>query len=101
MDEDIAFIPSTLLTYWLSAPMTMDANLKIAYQDKFWIGGSLRNNDSFSALAGFNIGSLVNISYSYDVTTSALRSVSNGTHEIVLGILLNNRYDVKCSTRQF
>lgn len=101
VDEDIAFIPSTLLTYWLSAPTTLDANLKIAYQDKFWIGGSLRNNDSFSALAGFSIASLVNISYSYDVTTSALRSVNNGTHEIVLGILLNNRYDVKCSTRQF
>lgn len=101
VDEDIAFIPSTLLTYWLSAPTTIDANLKIAYQDKFWIGGSLRNNDSFSALAGFNVASLINISYSYDVTTSALRSVNNGTHEIVLGILLNNRYDVKCATRQF
>lgn len=101
VDEDIAFIPSTLLTYWLSAPTTIDANLKIAYQDKFWIGGSLRNNDSFSALAGFNVASLINISYSYDVTTSQLRSVNNGTHEIVLGILLNNRYDVKCSTRQF
>lgn len=101
VDEDIAFIPSALLTYWLSAPTAIDANLKIAYQDKFWIGGSLRNNDSFSALAGFNIASLINICYSYDVTTSALRSVNNGTHEIVLGILLNNRYDVKCATRQF
>lgn len=101
VDEDIAFIPSALLTYWLSAPTTLDANLKIAYQDKFWIGGSLRNNDSFSALAGFNIASLINISYSYDATTSALRSVNSGSHEIVLGILLNNRYDVKCSTRQF
>jgi type IX secretion system PorP/SprF family membrane protein len=101
VDEDIAFIPSALLSYWLSAPPTLDANLKIAYQDKFWIGGSFRNNDSFSALAGFNVASLINLSYSYDVTTSALRSVSNGTHEIVLGILLNNRYNVKCSTRQF
>ncbi|TKC04265.1 PorP/SprF family type IX secretion system membrane protein [Pedobacter frigoris] len=101
VDEDIAFIPSGLLSYWLSAPPTLDANLKIAYQDKFWIGGSFRNNDSFSALAGFNVASLINLSYSYDVTTSALRSVNNGTHEIVLGILLNNRYNVKCSTRQF
>lgn len=101
VDEDIAFIPSALLSYWLNAPAALDANLKIAYQDKFWIGGSLRNSDSFSALAGFNIASLVNISYSYDVTTSALRSVNSGSHEIVLGILLNNRYDVKCSTRQF
>lgn len=101
VDEDIAFIPSALLSYWISAPPTLDANLKIAYQDKFWIGGSFRNNDSFSALAGFNVASLINISYSYDITTSALKSVNNGTHEIVLGILLNNRYNVKCATRQF
>lgn len=101
VDEEIAAIPSVLISYWQNAPTTFDANLKIAYQDKFWIGGSLRNNDSFSALAGFNIASLININYSYDVTTSALKSVNNGTHEIVLGILLNNRYDVKCATRQF
>lgn len=101
VDEDVAVIPSVLLTYWLNSPAAIDANMKVAYQDKFWIGGSYRNNDSFSLLAGFNMGSLINLSYSYDVTTSALRSVNNGTHEIVLGFLLNNRYQVKCSTRQF
>jgi hypothetical protein len=40
---------------------------------------------------GINISSLINISYSYDYTTSALRTVSNGTHEIVLGLMLNNK----------
>nr|WP_199078160.1 type IX secretion system membrane protein PorP/SprF [Pedobacter sp. ASV19] len=101
VDEDIAAIPSVLLTYWLNAPSAIDGNLKLAYQDKFWIGGSYRNNDSFSFLAGVNFASLINLSYSYDVSTSALRSVNNGTHEIVIGLLLNNRYQVKCSTRQF
>ncbi len=101
LDEDIAAIPSILVSYWLNSPAAIDANMKLAYQDKFWIGGSFRNNDSYSILAGFNMASLINLSYSYDVTSSALRSVNNGTHEIVLGILLNNRYDVKCSTRQF
>ena len=99
--EDVAVIPSTLITYASNAPTSIDGNMKFTYQDKFWLGGSYRNNDSFSLLAGFNMASLINISYSYDVTTSALRNVNNGTHEIVLGILLNNRYDVKCATRQF
>lgn len=101
VDEDIAAIPSVLLTYWINAPSAIDGNLKLAYQDKFWIGGSYRNNDAFSFLVGVNIASLINLSYSYDVTTTALRSVNNGTHEIVIGLLLNNRYQVKCSTRQF
>lgn len=101
LDEDIAMIPSFLASYHLNSPTAIDANLKLAYQDKFWVGTSYRNNDSFSLLAGFNVASLVNLSYSYDVNTSALRSVNHGTHEIVLGFLLNNKYDVKCSTRQF
>ncbi|WP_324371244.1 type IX secretion system membrane protein PorP/SprF [Pedobacter sp.] len=50
--------------------MARQDHLKIAYQDKFWIGGSLRNNDSFSALAGFNVASLINISYSYYESSS-------------------------------
>lgn len=94
-------IPSALVSYWANSPLAIDANLKLAYQDKFWIGGSFRNNDSYSVLAGLNIASLVNVSYSYDVNISALRAVNNNTHEIVLGILLNNRYQVRCSTRQF
>lgn len=101
LDEDIAMIPSALITYWTNAPVAFDGNLKLAYQDRFWIGGSFRNNDSYSILAGVNIASLVNLSYSYDLSSSALRAVNNGTHEIVLGILLNNRYQVRCSTRQF
>ncbi|RZL50787.1 MAG: type IX secretion system membrane protein PorP/SprF [Pedobacter sp.] len=101
LDEDIAMIPSFLASYRPNSPAAIDANLKLAYQDKFWLGTSYRNNDSFSILAGFGVASFVNLSYSYDVNTSALRSVNNGTHEIVLGFLLNNKYEVKCSTRQF
>lgn len=101
LDEDIAMIPSVLASYHPNSPAAVDANLKLAYQDKFWLGTSYRNNDSFSMLAGFNVASFVNLSYSYDINTSALRSVNNGTHEIVLGFLLNNKYEVKCSTRQF
>jgi type IX secretion system PorP/SprF family membrane protein len=101
LEEDIAMIPSMLVSYWNNAPAAIDVNLKFAYQDKFWLAGSFRNSDAFSLLAGFNLGSLVNLSYSYDINTSALNRVNKGTHEIGLGFLLNNTYDVKCSTRQF
>jgi len=82
-------------------PVTYDINAKISFRDVFWLGGSYRHNDSFGILAGFNISSLINVGYSYDITTSALNTVSNGTHEIVLGILLNNRNKVTCPQHQF
>lgn len=99
--DDIAVIPSVMFKYVKPAPTSIDANVKMAFRDKFWLGGSYRKNDSFSALAGFNVSYLFSLSYSYDFTTSDLRTVSNGTHEFVLGILLNNRYKVTCPQRSF
>jgi len=101
IDDNFAIIPSVMLKYSSPSPLSFDINGKIAYQDKFWIGAGYRYKDAVSGMAGFNISSLITLSYSYDATTSALQSVSNGTHEIILGILLNNRYHVTCPQRQF
>lgn len=101
VSDDIAAIPSVMFKYVNPAPTSLDMNLKFAFRDKFWIGGSYRKNDSFSALAGFNVSSLFSLSYSYDFTTSDLRTVSSGSHEIVLGLLLNNRYKVTCPQKTF
>ena len=101
LGDDIAAIPSTMVKYVSPTPLSIDLNMKVAFRDKFWIGGGYRKDDSFAALAGFNVGSFLNLSYSYDFTTSNLRTVSNGTHEIVLGLFLNNRYKVTCPQRNW
>lgn len=96
LSDDIAAFPSVLVNYMGKNATTTDANLKLAFKDKFWLGGGYRRGDSFSATAGFTLGYLLNVGYSYDFTTSRLSTVSNGSHELVLGILLNNRYRVTC-----
>jgi type IX secretion system PorP/SprF family membrane protein len=99
--DDITFLPSVLIKQIQPVPLTYDLNLKASFRDKFWIGGSYRHNDSFAALAGFNLSSFINVGYSYDATTTALNTVSRGTHEIVIGIMLNNRYKVTCPQHGF
>ncbi|MCX2574994.1 PorP/SprF family type IX secretion system membrane protein [Pedobacter sandarakinus] len=94
IDDEIAAIPSVMVKYVEPSPVSVDLNMKVAFKDKVWLGGSYRKDDSFSAMAGFNIGKVVNLTYSYDFTTSTLNQVSNGSHEIVLGLLLNNIYKV-------
>lgn len=101
VSDDLFLLPSVLLKLIPPVPTTYDVNLKIAFQNIFWIGGSYRKDDSFGALAGINVNSTFNIGYSYDITNSALRTVSNGTHEIVLGLLLNNRSEVRCPQHSF
>ncbi len=91
LSDDITLMPSTLVKILNPEPLAFDVNMKLAFRDRFWIGASYRNQDSVAGLLGLNISSLINISYAYDYTTSALRTVSNGTHELVIGIMLNNK----------
>lgn len=101
LGDDFAAIPSTLVKFVSPVPVSVDVNLKLAYKDRFWLGGSYRKDDAFAAMAGFNVGSFMNIGYSYDLTTSGLNTVSNGSHEIVLGVFLNNRYKVSCPQKSW
>jgi hypothetical protein len=49
-------------------------------------------------MMGVNISQTFNISYSYDVNNASylLGPMQRGTHEIVLGFLLNNGYGDMC-----
>jgi len=101
LSDDLTLLPSFLIKEINPVPVTYDVNMKVSFRDIFWVGGSYRHNDSFGILAGFNLSSLINVGYSYDITTSALNTVSNGTHEIVLSLLLNNKYKVTCPQHTF
>ena len=96
LSDDISFLPSITLKYVNPVPLSIDINAKLQYQDILWIGGSVRPKDGFAAMLGFNLSSTINIGYSYDFTTSRLNTVSNGTHEILVGFLLGNKYGDWC-----
>lgn len=101
LDDEITATPSVMVKKVSPTPATVDANLKVAFRDRVWVGGSYRRNDSFSALAGINVNKMFNLTYSYDFITSDLSRVSNGTHEIVLGIQLNNVYEVMSKAKMW
>ena len=96
LSDDITIVPSIMVKSVNPVPLSLDINTKISFRDKIWIGGAYRKDDSFSGMVGFNVGSLFNLGYAYDFTTSALNTVSRGSHEVVLGLLLNNKYQVTC-----
>lgn len=96
LTDDITFLPSGLVKYISSTPVSFDLNAKFQYRDFLWIGGSYRYQDSFAAMVGLNISNAINVGYAYDITTSRLNTVTNGSHEIVIGFLLGNRYGDWC-----
>lgn len=99
LTDDINAIPSTMLKYVRGSSKNdfqFETNVKLQYQDRLWVGGSYRYQDGYAAMAGINVSNTFNIGYSYDFTTTRLNTVSRGTHEIVLGFLLGNKYSEAC-----
>jgi type IX secretion system PorP/SprF family membrane protein len=99
--DDLSFTPSILVKRVSAAPVSADLNMKLSFAERVWLGGSYRKNDSFSAYAGININNFMNLTYSYDLTVSDLRSYTSGSHELVLGFQLNNIYHVLSNQRMW
>lgn len=91
---DLSMMPSLMVRYISNLPLGIDVNLKTQFQDKFWLGASYRNQDGFAAMFGINFAQKLHLSYSYDLNKGQylLSTMNRGTHEIVVGFLLNNRH---------
>lgn len=96
LNDDVSMLPSVMVRLVTAAPLSFDVNAKFLYRDRIWLGGSYRINDGFAAMMGVNINATVNIGYAYDYTTSSLNTVSRGTHEILIGFVLGNRFGDLC-----
>jgi type IX secretion system PorP/SprF family membrane protein len=96
--EDINALPSVMAKFVPGSPANpqIDINLKLQYRDLLWVGGSYRRNDGYAAMLGLNIGNTFNIGYAYDFTQTPVATASKGTHEMIIGFLINNRYGDTC-----
>ena len=94
--DDFNFIPSVMLKYINPLPAQFDINAKLQYLDLAWLGLSYRTGEGLAAMLGVNVSNTLNIGYSYDYTTSQLNTISRGTHEILVGFLIGNKYGDWC-----
>jgi len=83
--------PSFQLKGVKAAPMQADINLRGIYNNLVWLGASYRTSDAVSILAGVIIKDMIEIGYSYDITTSNLNTVSNGAHEVLVAYRLKRK----------
>lgn len=87
INNDFSVTPSVMLKAVSPLPKSFDLNLKFAYRDTFWIGGGYRKNDAFFGNVGFNVAKMVGVGYAFDYTTSELKTISSGSHELSLRVL--------------
>ncbi len=82
------FVKSDLIEHQIE----LSALLK--YNDNIFGGASFRGYnsntvDAVAIIAGFKLNPKMTVAYAYDLTLSALKSVSNGSHEIMVNYNLN------------
>ncbi|MCB0636054.1 MAG: type IX secretion system membrane protein PorP/SprF, partial [Lewinella sp.] len=86
--DDFQLQPSVLLKLGEGGSPQYEGSLRGIFVQRFWVGGSYRWQESAVALAGVQLNPRVELTYAYDFTTSGLRQVSHGSHEVGLTIRL-------------
>lgn len=82
--SNLKFKPTFLVKYTNGAPVSVDLTGNVLLYDKLWLGLSYRLNDSFGAMANFNVAKGFSIGYAYDYITSDLNPFTSGSHEVIL-----------------
>lgn len=86
-EEGLQFRPE-LLTRTDFVKINTQINLLGVYKGKYTFGIGVRQTDAIIAMIGWDIKKKFRVGYAYDYSINKLRSVSRGSHELVLGFYL-------------
>jgi type IX secretion system PorP/SprF family membrane protein len=96
LNADFNLLPSVMVKYVQPTGVQFDVNAKLQYRDFLWLGGTYRQDFGFAGMAGLNISNRVNVGYAYDMSTNNIGTYQRGTHELLIGFILNNGYGDTC-----
>jgi len=83
--ESFKIEPAILAKFVKANRPQAELMLRGIYDDQYWLGLSYRTEDALAIMLGVDLAQGFNVTYSYDITTSALNAVSGGSHEITIG----------------
>ncbi|QQS28729.1 MAG: type IX secretion system membrane protein PorP/SprF [Sphingobacteriales bacterium] len=89
VSEKFGLSPGAILKMVKGTRPQAELNLRAIYDKQYWLGLAYRTEDAVSVLLGIDLKQGFNFTYAYDITTSNLNQVSNGSHEITIGYNFN------------
>ena len=90
LTASITLKPSILALWQTDNKFAVDYNAKMYIEQKIWFGLTYRDTKNLVGLLGFNLNELLGASYSYEISTGGMQQFSDGSHELVLSVRLNN-----------
>lgn len=90
LSAQLTLKPSVLALWKMDNKFAVDYNVKMYVEQKLWFGATYRDTRNIAALLGFNLNEMLGASYSYEISSGGMQQFSDGSHEIVLSVRLNN-----------
>lgn len=84
LNEEFKLKPSIMAKAVNGAPISLDLNANVLYQNRLELGLGYRLNDALIGMVNFGITPELRIGYAYDYTLSNLDVFSSGSHEFFL-----------------
>mgnify|MGYP005752554901 CR=1 FL=1 len=91
----LSISPSMMVKTTENGQVKVDANTKLTYNQFLWLGASYRHKDALAGTLGTYLSHMLDVSYTYNIATSELNQISANSHEVVVGIKLNNRQKIR------
>lgn len=101
LNQSLKLKPSGALKVTPNAPLSLDLSAQVLIKEALWLGLMHRFGDSFGALVGYQFTPQLKAGYSYDLTTSKLRTANTGSHEIMISYDFNFSDNKIISPRYF
>ena len=90
LSSNMDFKPSILALWQTDNTFLIDYNIKVYIEQKIWFGLTYRDVKSMIGIVGFNLNERLGASYSYELSANKMRQFSDGSHDLVLSVRLNN-----------
>ncbi len=93
--------PGCAIKYTQNAPLSIDGNLSVLFNEKIWFGVMYRHGSAAGANIVYNFTKQLRVGYAYDYSINNMGRYSPSSHEVILGFdFLSNQKALK-SPRYF
>ena len=93
--------PGFAIKYTPNAPLSIDANVSVLFNQKIWFGIMFRAGSAAGANIVYNVTKQLRIGYAYDYSITNMRKYQPSSHEIILGFDFLSRPKALKSPRYF
>lgn len=100
LEEKLIVEPMVITRFPESFNYQIEPGVLVGYKDWAWLSFLYRYNHGLTMGAGFKVHDAVKVGYAYDLSLNDIKDYTNGSHEVMLGILFGKRKEDMASKQE-